>query len=182
VALAKEERPHLSWPPVPTDFALPTTPEGSGSPATTQNIYQGDVVYGDKTGGDKIGGDKISVGDISGSQGIAIGRGAQSHVHIQKGIPTAELNKLFAPLLAQVTQQVPATQQAEAVAKVNELKAEMSKGQAADDEAMAGLIEEIVALAPGAAAILTNLFTHSLIAKSAGAATKYILKRLAKRP
>ena len=181
VALARKERPSIIWPSVPDDFALPTTPEWSGTPVPTQNIYQGDVVYGDKTAGDKVGGDKISVGNISGSQGIAIGRGAQASLQIQQGIPTDEFNKLFAPLLAQVTQQVSARQQAEAVAKVNELKAETGKGEAADDEAVASLIEDIVALAPGAVATLTNLFTNALIAKSAGAATKYILKRVEKR-
>ncbi len=34
-----------------------------------------------QTGGDYVGGDKIHVGDISGSSGIAIGRGASSTVH-----------------------------------------------------------------------------------------------------
>ena len=50
-----------------------------------KTVNQGDVVHGDKfTGdkvmGDKIDGDKISIGNISGSSGIAIGRGATSTV------------------------------------------------------------------------------------------------------
>jgi len=35
-------------------------------------------IHGDVVGGDKVGGDKIAVGDISGSSGLAIGRGAQA--------------------------------------------------------------------------------------------------------
>ena len=41
----------------------------------------GDVIQGDKVAGDKVKGDKISVGDISGSSGVAIGRGASATVN-----------------------------------------------------------------------------------------------------
>ena len=63
-------------------------------------VVHGDTVHGDKFGGDKIGGDKVTgdkimgnkvegddikVGDISGSSGIAIGRGASSTVNQHHG-------------------------------------------------------------------------------------------------
>jgi hypothetical protein len=140
-----------------------------------QTIHHGDAVHGDKVGGDKVGGDKISVGDISGSQGIAIGREARADVRIQQGPAMDELTPLFAPLLQQVAQQ-----DATAVAQVKALQAEAARGEEADDEKMADLIESIAAAAPTAVAELVNLFTNSLVAKAAGAATKYMLKRIRK--
>lgn len=140
-----------------------------------KTVNEGDVVHGDKVTGDKVGGDKISVGDISGGQGIAIGRGASANVHIEQGISGNELNQLFAPLLAQVAQH-----DATAVAKVQALKAEAGKGEEADDEKMADLIGDIAAAVPDAIEGLVNLFTNSIIAKAAGGATKYILKRIRK--
>jgi hypothetical protein len=135
----------------------------------------GDKVGGDKIGGDKVGGDKITVGNISGSQGIAIGSGASASVHIQQGVPPEQLNQLFAPLLMQVAQQNPT-----AVSQVNQLKEEAGKGDGADDEKMADLIGAIAEAAPTAVEGLINLFTNSIVAKAAGAATKYMLKRIRK--
>ncbi|MCA9919204.1 MAG: caspase family protein [Anaerolineales bacterium] len=135
----------------------------------------GDKVGGDKVGGDKVEGDKISVGNISGSQGIAIGRGASANVQIQQGVPDETLNKLFAPLLMQVAQQNPA-----AVPQVNQLKEEIGKGDGADDEKMADLIDMIAEAAPTAVEGIVNLFTNSIVAKVAGAATNYMLKRIRK--
>ena len=82
VALAQQERPHIDWPPVPSDLqllaALP-----SDTPAAPVNQYN---FYGDVVGGDKVSGDQISVGDISGSSGIAIGRGATA---VYQGLSSA---------------------------------------------------------------------------------------------
>ena len=137
-----------------------------------KTVNEGDVVHGDKVGGDKVGGDKISVGNVSGT-GIAIGRGAQANVN--QGISGAELTELFAPLLRQVAQE-----NSTAVPQVNALKEEASKGEGADDEKMAGLIEAIAEAAPTAVEGIVNLFTNSIIAKAAGGATNYILKRIRK--
>ena len=135
----------------------------------------GDKIGGDKVGGDKVGGDKITVGNISGGQGFAIGSGASANVTIQQGIPADQLNQLFTPLLMQVAQQNPT-----AVSQVNELREEAGKGEAADDEKMADLISAIVEAAPTAVEGIVNLFTNSIVAKAAGAATKYMLKRISK--
>jgi hypothetical protein len=145
-----------------------------------KTVNQGDTIHGDKFTGDKVmgdqvGGDKISVGNISGGQGIAIGRGASANVSIQQGLTGNELNHLFAPLLQTVAQQNPAV-----VSKVQELKEEAGKGEGADDEKMADLIDAIAGAAPTAVEGIVNLFTNSIIAKSAGAATNYILKRIRK--
>ncbi|MCA9975984.1 MAG: hypothetical protein KC413_09555 [Anaerolineales bacterium] len=57
---------------------LPETGVGSGTSITIH--VAGDIVQGDKMDNDKVIGDKITVGDISGSSGIAIGRGASAVV------------------------------------------------------------------------------------------------------
>jgi hypothetical protein len=171
VALAQEERPHISWPPVPADFQLPAS-LASGSTAVPANQYH---VYGDMVQGDKVGGDNITVGDISGSQGIAIGRGAKAEVTIQQGLSADEVSQLFAPLLTQV-----AREDVTAVPQVQALKAEVAKGEEADDEKMADLIGEIAEAAPSVVEGIVNLFTNSVVAKVAGGATNYVLKRLRK--
>jgi hypothetical protein len=125
--------------------------------------------------GDMFGGDKIRVGDIHGGQGIAIGREARADVRIQQGPTVDELTPLFAPLIAQVAQQ-----DATAVAQVKSLQAEAARGEGADDEKMADLIESIAEAVPTAVEGLVNLFTNSILAKAAGAATKYMLKRIRK--
>ncbi len=174
VTLAAAERPNKYWPPVPADFQLPQSGSWSATAAAGQTIVQGDFIYGDKAGGDIVERDKITAS----GQGIAIGEHAHAEVHIQQGIPPEQLNALFGPLLQQVAQQAPAGQQATAVAKVNELKEETAKGEEANDETVAELVQDIVDLAPTAVETITNLFTNVLIAKSAGAATKFVLKRL----
>ena len=51
-------------------------------PQQVTNVYVGgDYVGGDKVRGDKVSGDKTSVGDITGSTGVAIGPGASSTVN-----------------------------------------------------------------------------------------------------
>lgn len=83
-SLVVKERPHVVWPEIPADFELPSSGPWSAAPqSTSQTIIQGDIVHGDKTGGDKVAGDKISVGNISGSTGVAIGSRAQ--VTINRG-------------------------------------------------------------------------------------------------
>ena len=173
------ERPNIDWPPIPDNFELPSSGSWAATPQLApQTIVHGDIVHGDKTGGDKVGGDKITVGDISGSQGIAIGRGASANVSIQQGISGEELAKLFAPLTQQVTQAAPPEKKEEVVAKVKALEKETAKGEEADDEAVADLVQDIVDIVPEAVETITGLFTNSIISRSAGAATKFVLKRI----
>ena len=87
----------------------------------------GDVISGDKVGGDKVGGDKISVGNISGSSGVAIGRGASATVTMGSGSvggdsEKQELEKLVAQL-NELLKQAPADQQnsVDAIAQTTQL-------------------------------------------------------------
>jgi hypothetical protein len=173
VTLLQQERPKVEWPPVPTDFQLPKSI--ASNVITNQFHVYGDIVHGDKVSGDKVNGDKITVGDISGSTGVAIGSGASANVHTQQGLAGDELNQLFAPLLAEVARHDPVS-----VPQVQALKAEVEKGEEADDEKMADLISEIAEAAPSVVESIVNLFTNSVVAKVAGGATNYILKRLRK--
>jgi len=86
---------------------------------------------------------------------------------------TGNLNQHFAALDAAVRNGPPAAQ-----AVVEELKAEAAKGDKADDDKMADLVGDLGALVPGAVEALVGLFTGSPLAKLAGAATKYALRRL----
>ena len=161
---------------MPDDFQLPSSLASESTPVITSQYHiYGDMVQGDKVGGDKVGGDKISVGNISGSTGVAIGRGAQAQVTIQQGLSGNEVNQLFAPLLAQV-----ARENITAVPQVQALKAEVEKGEEADDEKIADLISDIAEAVPSIVEGIVNLFTNSVVAKVAGGATNYILKRIRK--
>ena len=147
---------------------------GGGDFIGRDKIVGGDEVHGDKVMGDKVGGDKITVGDVSGT-GIAIGRGASAEVH--QGISGAELNQLFQPLM-QTVEEAPSENRQEATQKANELKEEVAKGSKADDSKVAGLIDDVVKLAPAAAGIITGIFTNPAIGAAVGAATKFVLGRI----
>jgi hypothetical protein len=163
LGVVRQQRPRVAWPPVPAGFQMPASlVPGSSAGTVVQNHYYGD----------QVGGDKISVGNVSGT-GIAIGRGSSTNVQIQQGLDAEQLNLLFAPLLTEVERHDPA-----AAVKVEALKAEAARGEEADDEKMAGLIEDIVDAVPSVVEEVINMFTNQIVAKAAGGATKYILKRI----
>ncbi len=78
LTLAEAQRPHIQWPPIPSDFQLPASLDSSTTAPSIQHVYLGDVIHGDR-----IGGDRVSVGHISDSQGVAIGREAGATVKHQ---------------------------------------------------------------------------------------------------
>jgi hypothetical protein len=143
----------------------------SGWQVGTVNQGSGDVHH------TSVGGDQINTGDISGT-GIAIGRGAQAHV--TQGMGAADLNTLFAPLL-QAVQQTPAENRQQAVEKAQALQAEVARGEQADDERMADLIQDLVNLVPGAVTAVVGLFAPEALGRLAGGATRYIINRLSRK-
>lgn len=147
---------------------------GSGEYVAGNKTIQGDAVHGDKVAGDKVGGDKIAVGNISGSSGIAIGRGATASVTTAvSGDSDAAMAQLFAPLQALVAQQNPAFS-----GKVNELKAQVAAGSGADDNQMAGLVADIADGVPAAKTALATLFNNPTVVAAVGPATRFIVGRL----
>jgi hypothetical protein len=193
IDLVRQERPNAVWTGVPANFSLPgglETPEKT--PPATANYYgpvtfnqQGQVVHGLQANiagdahinhiGDKIEGDRITVGNISGSSGIAIGRGAQATVTtttVTGGDPA--LVDLFAPLRALAASDAP-----DMAARVAELEAHAARGAAADDAAMAGLIQDLADADPVLKAAVAALFARPELATAAGGgATKFVLSRL----
>jgi hypothetical protein len=151
--------------------------EGGAYTEGDVNVQGGDFVGRDKISGDKVGGDKITVGDISGSSGIAIGRNASASVTQTQGISGAELAALFAPL-EQAVQSAPADNQAEAQEKLQDLEAEVAKGDEADDSRMAGLLNDLVDLVPSAVGATVSVFASPILGGIAGPVTDFVLKRL----
>jgi hypothetical protein len=141
--------------------------------------FTGDKFTGDKVAGDKVAGDSISVGDMTGNTGVAIGRGAQSSVTTTTtGLTGADLNLLFAPLLAAVQQAAPPEKQSEAMQAAHALQAEAVKGKQADDSRLAKLIDGLANLVPGAVSAIVSAFASPVLAGIAGPVSKYVLERI----
>jgi hypothetical protein len=195
IDLVRQERPRAVWADVPADFSLPgglETPEKT--PPATANYYgpvtfnqQGQVVHGPQANvageahidhvGDKVEGDRITVGNISGSSGVAIGRGAQATVTtttVTDGGGDPSSGDVFAPLRALAASDAP-----DMAAKVVELQAQAARGAAADDAVIAGLIQDLADADPVLKAAVTALFARpELAAAAGGGVTKFVLSRL----
>jgi hypothetical protein len=133
------------------------------------------IVYGDKVQGDKVQGDKITVGDITGSMIGVIGRAEHSTVTV--GVPAADLERLFVPILAAAQQAGPAQRQA-AEQTAQELKVEASKGKKADDTRLAKLIDSLASLVPAAVTAVVSAFASPILAGVAGPVTQYVLQKI----
>lgn len=129
------------------------------------NYNFGEVTYGDKT----------TVGNIEGSTGIAIGQASQATVNIE--IAIEQLDPLFRQL-QEAASQAPPEKRIEAQQAVQEIRAEMAKGQQGDDAKLATLIDQFVALAPAAMSPLLSTFSSPLLHKLTGPVTKYVLKKM----
>ncbi len=139
------------------------------------------IVHGDDVHGDKVGGDKISVGNIENAQGVAIGRGAQARADIRQGAGSAEIARLFETLREEVADGPEVADPAAVEQKIAALESEVKKGERADDEQVAGLLQDLADLAPAAVESLVGLFTSSVMAKLAGGATRFVVGRLQRR-
>jgi len=137
------------------------------------SIY-GDKICGDKVDGDKVGGDKISATIGDNNSGIAIGKNISQTIH--GGVDTAQLNALFTGML-QAAAAAPGNQ-AEAVAVVNELKTEAAKGEKAEDERLAKLIDGFVELVPAGVSAVVSTFASPILAGVVGPITKFVLGKL----
>lgn len=133
-----------------------------------------DKVMGDKVRGDKFEGDKITIGDISGSTGIAIGRGASANItktNIQAR--SSKVAQLFAPLQTVVSQTDPIL-----IGKVTELESQVVAGAADNDDLVAELIADIAEGAPETSPHLVALFKNPSISSTTGPVTQFIIGRL----
>ena len=118
----------------------------------------------DQSGGVNITGGTVSVG------GDIVGR--DKVVYSQQ-----QISEVFRPLTEAVRAAPPEKQQ-EASQKVEELKAEASKGKSANDGVMAKLVEGIVGLVPTAVSAVVSAFGTPILGGVAGPVTKYVLDKL----
>lgn len=123
---------------------------GGGDFIGRDKIVHGDEVHGDKVMGDKVSGDKITVGDISGSAGIAIGRGAQATV--TQGLGSEDIAKLFAEIYQQIEARPedPDVDKEELTETVQKVQEEVAKGEEANPKkverwlrTLAGMADDI---------------------------------------
>ena len=120
-------------------------------------------------------GDSIRIGDVGSGVAIAAGRNASANISI--GVSERQLNQTFISLL-QALQDAPQESQAEAVEQAQQLQAELSKGEEANDSTIAKLVESIVDLVPGAVSAVVSIFASPILAGMVGPVTKFVLDKL----
>jgi hypothetical protein len=98
--------------------------------------------------GDQVGGDQISVGDISESQGVAIGRGAR--VEIRSGRGTKELAQLFSPIYQKIESRPPdsSVEKEEIADRVKRIEKEVATGDKAEPAKVERWLQNLAAMAP----------------------------------
>lgn len=98
--------------------------------------------------GDKAGGDIISVGSISNSQGVAIGRGAQ--VRVQSGVGAKELAELFLPIFQKIELRPtdPLVEKDEISDRVKRIEKEVMTGENAQPSRVERWLKDLAAMAP----------------------------------
>lgn len=112
-------------------------------------------------------------GSVHLGSGDFVGRDQVKH-----GLSSRDLEALFAPVLAAVAQQAPAGKQGEAVQQVQELKAELAKGEPADDGKLGKIVDGLVAMVPGAIGAVVSAFASPLLSGVAGPVTRHVLGKL----
>ncbi|MCB0164218.1 MAG: zinc ribbon domain-containing protein [Anaerolineae bacterium] len=136
-------------------------------------IQSGDIVSGDKVGGDKVGGDQITVGHISGSSGVAIGRGASATVN--QGLDAAAIAQLFAPVYQKIATlpDDPDGDKVELTETVQKIEQEVAKGEAANPNRVERWLRNIALMSED----IFDVATATLLSPVAGIAT--IIKKVA---
>lgn len=69
----------------------------------------------------------------------------------------------------------------QAAQDVQQLQAELAKGKKADDGTVAGLVENLVGLVPGAVSAVASAFGSPMLAGVAGPVTSHMLHKLGLR-
>jgi hypothetical protein len=98
--------------------------------------------------GDRVGGDIISIGNISNSQGVAIGRGAQ--VRIQTGINAQELSAVFSSIYQKIELRSPdpLIEKEEITDRVKRIENEVGTGEKAQPSKIERWLRDLAAMAP----------------------------------
>jgi hypothetical protein len=98
--------------------------------------------------GDQVGGDKISVGDISGSQGVAIGRNAR--VSIRSGMSAQELSEVFSVIYQKIESRPPdpLVEKEEIAEQVKRIENEVAAGETAEPAKVERWLRNLATMAP----------------------------------
>jgi hypothetical protein len=111
-------------------------------------------------GGQRQYGDSITVGDISGSTGIGIGKNV--NMQVTHGVSPEEIAKAFAPLLQAVQAKAESTEKAEAQNALDELKKEAAKGEGADEDKVQKWIDFLGDMAPDIWEVAVKTFKNPI--------------------
>ncbi len=98
---------------------------------------------------------------------------------VQQGLGGAELAVALAPLIDAIQRAAPNPEtQAAAMREMEELKQELAKGKGADDQRVAGILDDLAKLVPGAVAAVVSAFGTPLLGGIAGPVTQFVLNQL----
>lgn len=118
---------------------------------------------GDRVGGDKVGGDKITVGDISGSSGVAIGREARATVTQGGATPPEDLFQDIYRRLDEMAKPEPQKVE-DAKELVREIQQEAEKEEEADESVLARKFRMLAMMGPD----ILDVVTATLVSPAAG--------------
>jgi hypothetical protein len=126
----------------------------------------GDIVQGDKVTTTTHTGDNITVGDITGSSGIAIGRGAQATV--TTGASAAELAKVFADIYKKIEARPadPNVDKEEVKQDVRRIEQEVAKGEEANASKVERWLKGLADMAPDIFEVTAAALTSPVAAVS----------------
>jgi hypothetical protein len=136
---------------------------------------QGDLVHGDKVAGDKVLGDKITVGDITGSSGVAIGRGARATV--RTGLSATDAVELFDAIYSKIAARPddPNVDKDEIKQAVGRVQQEASAGDQANQSKLGRLLKTLAGMAPD----IFDVVVATLASPAAGFGV--VVKKIAER-
>lgn len=146
---------------------------------TQRNINTGGGDYAegniDKRSGTFNEGDTITVGDITGSTGVAIGRGARATVTTGLGSP--DLARLFVDIYRQIEARTadPDVDKEEVVDTVKRIEQEAAKREAASEAKLGRWLQALASMAPDIFAVTVTALT------SPGAAVSTVVKKMAEK-
>lgn len=111
---------------------------------------------------DQVRGDKITVGNITGSQGVAIGRGAQ--VRVQAGIGAQELAELFSSIYQHIDSRPPdpLVEKEEIHDQVKRIETEVASGEKAEPAKVERWLRNLAAMAPDILDVTLGALTSPL--------------------
>ena len=123
---------------------------GGGVSMGDRSTFVGrDQNAGERVQGDKTEGDHISIGNITGSSGIAIGRAARAHVDIRQGADPQQVAALFQAVYERIGQSAhPPALQSVIQQQVKALEEEAGAGDSADPTVVENAFTVLKSIAP----------------------------------